>query len=246
MPPIDDEFSLDGLPPPDSGPPIPDEVAAAGADLLGQMSDVSEHAIAQHENATAEAAANVEKDDFGTPFDPAIHTGTKLKSGKWREKKNPGGRPGSIIGKSSRQKTAETTATASTGIDETAARAAGIAVAHTIVNVCSVAISKEWNFKKEPDEQAMLEKAWGDYFVAKNITEFPPGVALVMAMGAYAAPRFTMPETQQKAGKVKTWLALRVTKWKVKKELRKRGIDAKVTIANGEILVNGDPLPPSK
>lgn len=38
-----------------------------------------------------------ERDSAGTRFDPAIHTGTKLKSGEWRTKRNPGksGEPGS-------------------------------------------------------------------------------------------------------------------------------------------------------
>jgi hypothetical protein len=55
------------------------------------------------------------------------------------------------------------------------------------------------------DERVFLETAFGDYFVAKNITDFPPGITLALAITAYITPRLPKPKTQSKLKKIKTW-----------------------------------------
>jgi len=55
------------------------------------------------------------------------------------------------------------------------------------------------------NEPLMLETAYKDYFISEGITDFPPGVALVMALGVYAGPRFLMPTTKTRLQKFTGW-----------------------------------------
>lgn len=238
MPP--ENFSLDA-----------DAENAAG-EILNQMPEVQEHAIAaaEKERAASEPppsdVANAETDDFGTKFDSALHTGTKLKNGRWRERrKKENGEPKSVVAKPGSATPANPNA-----VDETSARAAGAAAAGSIFMLGMMLGGEEWAPITEPiNERANMERAFGDYFVAKGVTDFPPGMALTVALIGYAAPRFTMPKTRKRASSVREWVSIRVAKWKVKRELKLRNIHATVSIKGGAdfnardaILVNGKPL----
>lgn len=223
MPP-ENEFSFD------------ESSSGAAEQILGSMPDVQQHAIEQHEQQAAEAAANVEKDDAGTPFDPAIHTGTKLKNGTWRLRKaakNPGSTVATPRGKKNAAQPAEDNSAAE---KLAAANAAGAMAAASVFMLGRAFGGKEW--EPTPQEVEMQSAAWGAYFVAKDVTDFPPGMALCIALGAYAGPRFQMPETKKKMGRVKTWIALRIARNRLRKELKKRGIQARVTIHEGELFIN--------
>lgn len=209
----------------------------AAAEILGAMPDVQQHAIDQHETATAEAAANVEKDADGVPFDAKIHTGSKLKSGKWRLRKAAQS-PGSTVATPRGKKNAATTETADASAAEklASANAAGAMAAASVFMLGRAFGGKEW--EPTPQEVEMQSAAWGAYFLAKDVTDFPPGVALTIAIGAYAAPRFQMPETKKKMGRFRNWIALRIARSKLRKEFKKRGIEANVHIRDGELWIN--------
>lgn len=215
-----------------------DDEAAEGAasQILGQMPEPQEHAIQQHETQAAIEAANVELDDEGTPFDPAIHTGTKLKNGTWRKRKAAGGNsPRSRVARPRGESVELSPEQQQASALETQARAAGAAAAATLFMMGQMLGGPEW--KPEPEEIELQTKAWGDYFVAKGHTDFPPGLALTVAIVGYAGPRFMMPETQSRVSKAKGWITLRLTKWKINREYKKRGIKQRARIENGKLII---------
>lgn len=228
---------------------------SAAEEIISQMPDVQEHAIqaAESERAASNpppAPEGAQVDEFGTPFNPEIHTGSKLKNGRWRERKKKDGAasPKSVIG-IPKQSTGNA-APVGPSQDEISARAAGVAAAGSIFMLGMMFGGEEWAPITDPiDEKSNMEKAFGDYFVAKGVQDFPPGAALAIVLLGYAAPRFTMPKTRQRASSIKEWIAIRITKWKVKREFKRRNIRANVSIKGGEgfnandaILVNGKPL----
>lgn len=112
-------------------------------------------------------------------------------------------------------------------VDETHARAVGVYAATALVTMGRLWGGDEWEPQKDPiDEKANLDKAFGDYFVAKEVTDLPAGLALSIAVLGYAAPRFFMPTTKQRTltlwEKVKLWNAAR----KMKKE-RPKAVEKK-------------------
>jgi len=76
----------------------------------------------------------------------------------------------------------------------------------------------EWLPEKDPDEKAVLDNAFYEYFKEKEIKDFPVGVALTMAIIGYSAPRFMKPKTQSVATKIKDKLLAKYFAWKGKKK----------------------------
>lgn len=196
---------------------------AIAADLAGSMPDVQQHAVDRATAQTAEIQRerdNAPTDAKGTKFDPALHavdaTGApkKTATGEWAKKR--GRKAGAQVSSTMPQKPgAATIAPAGVSPDQSAlARAAGVQAAELVFMVGMVAGGQEWaprvDEKTGLDERGMMQKAVGDYFVATGKTDIPPGVALTLALVAYAAPRFTMPQTQSRVSRARDWLA---SKW---------------------------------
>jgi len=101
------------------------------------------------------------------------------------------------------------------------ARATGVASANMLISLGRAIGGEEWkpikNTEYKIDEKLNLENAFADYFEATGKTDIPPGMALTIAVGAYALPRFTMPATQKRAGKVKQWFVKLLADRKLKK-----------------------------
>lgn len=213
--------------------------ASEAEEISSQMPEPSEHALSQMDETKIDekpSQQNVPVDDFGTPFNPEIHTGSKLKNGRWRERKK------STVATPRKKASANaTTQTSPQDIkraeNEAQCRAAGVVAAGAMFMLCRGIFGEEWT--PTNDEIEMQNQNWGNYFVAKGISDIPPGLALCMGIAAYAAPRFTKPKTQAKLDAVKTWLTLRIARWKIRRELKKRGIAAEVSIRDGEIFING-------
>lgn len=212
--------------------------ASEAEEISSQMPEPSEHVLSKMEETNSQETPQQNAplvDDFGTPFNPEIHTGSKLKNGRWRERKK------SIVA-SPRGKKKEA-APESSAVDikraenEAQCRAAGVVAAGAMFMLCRGFFGEEWT--PTNDEIEMQNQNWGNYFVAKGISDIPPGLALCMGIAAYAAPRFTKPKTQQKLGAMKTWLTLRIARWKIRRELKRRGIAAEVYIQDGEVYING-------
>jgi hypothetical protein len=210
-----------------------DQVADAAAEsIIDQLPEPQQHAIDQHLQEQGEAAANVEVDVDGVPYDSEIHTGTKLKSGKWRLKR----KGGSVVGKTKGTEAVDAAQPTTESQSEVQARAAGQMAAAMAITLAKVYAP---DFKPSEEIITLQNEAWGNYFVAKGFKDFPPGLALVIASGTLAVAAASTPKGQERTGKLKEWVRLRVVKWKVKRYLKRNNIKAKVEITNGEVLVNG-------
>lgn len=212
------------------------------------------HVIEQH---AAREEGGPALDAAGVPFDPNIHAknalgeGVKTATGLWRRRRGTG---------STRGTSYVASAPAGPSAQDQAAMAAGVALSQMTFLIGQVIGGAEWAPRKIADdagkvvldEDSMLTDAYTKYCATKGILDVPPGVALTFALVCYAAPRLAMPETQHRVGTLKGWLSMRIAKWRVKRELRKRGIkNARVSIhrvgapvresTQFEILVNGEP-----
>lgn len=210
---MDPEFTLE----------VPEAVAAAGDAILSVMPEPQQHAIAQHESEQQEAEDNAQRDANGEAFNPAIHSGSLLKNGTWRRKKSAGPNTSARAGTIGRGKRSNATVgdapAQPDNSAEVSARAAGIAAAGAVLMIGVAVGGEEWQPRKDPiDEREMLTGAFGDYFVAKGVTDFPPGVALFLALSMYAAPRFTMPQTRTRMQRFKDWIAIKVLTRRMKKK----------------------------
>lgn len=243
--------------PTDSAPPVSSigvNVDAIVSEIAGSVPSVQEHVVTAH----AEKQASTPTDGDNEPFDPKIHAtgsdgnGIKTVAGRWRKKRgaNASGTQ-SRVGGAAAQKGASTA--------NQAATATGIACAEMTIGTCTMIFGAEWQarvLKDESgvvmlDERAYMSKAFADYCSAKGIRDIPPGVALTMALIAYAGPRFAQPETAERAGTIREYFACKFASWKVKKELKKRGIvgvtvkvhriGAPAPKGRFHILVNGEP-----
>lgn len=201
--------------------------------LAADMPNVSEHVIDAHNAKEQEIAHNnsLMKDKRGDTFDPNIHaveedgTPKMTAAGNFSKKRGrKAGQTNSTLNTGSVQKPQET-------IDPQKAlknkqRQAGNAAANTLITLGVVMGGEEWQpIKNEEhgiDEKFTLEMAFSDYFEAKQMEDIPAGIALSIAIIGYAAPRFTMPKTQERSkslwGKVK--------KWWINRKLKKHGLKA--------------------
>lgn len=213
--------------------------AGEAEEISSQMPEPSEHALSQMDETSGEEtsaapqgeAPNV--DDFGTVFDPEKHTGTKLKNGRWRERKKS-----TVAAPRGKKNEAPIGQSSAIQADANAeAMATGQVIATMFLGACQSLGGEEWEPTKQ--ERDFQTSAWQAYCVAKGVKELSPGLALMVAIGSYAAPRFAKPKTSAKLGAVKTWFALRIARMKIRSELKKRGIKAEVTIRDGDIYING-------
>lgn len=201
-----------------------EEIANIADELLSEMPAPQPSAMQSPTEENNESKSVGNRDSQGTAWNPEIHAqgadgkGVLTAKGEWRRRRGASKRS-SVVGGAS-------TLPAVPPADVQLARAAGVACAHSILMMGSLLGGAEWqprilessDGKVQLNEAEMMEKAFGDYFVAKGKTEFPPGVALAMALSAYVMPRFTMPQTRTRLQKVKEWAAAKYAKWKVRKQ----------------------------
>lgn len=229
---LDDDENLSAV---GNGNEAADDIAGQ---IAAQAPQVQEHAVnAAKEKEALNAPAPVagtKLDDMGVAFDPAKHTGSKLKSGAWREKKSTLGMP---------RKSAKPVDVSAVTDAANNARAAGSAAAAMLTGSMTMMMGSEWQPRTERDagfdEQKFLSQAFGDYFVAKNISDIPPGAALSMALLMYFTSRSTMPQTRSKLQRFKSWIGIRLAARKIRKEFKSRGIVARVEIVDGVLHVDG-------
>jgi hypothetical protein len=208
--------------------PVSDSTPASdnlASDLIAAMSEPSEHAI---EQARSE---NEQKVNTPDGFDPSLHeadeNGNPILTPTGRFKKISK----NAEGKRNHKKSVLDTSRASgkdTARDlpsdpDSIARTSGSGAANLLLAFGMMIGGEEWqpriDTKQGINEKAMLEQAFGDYFVATGKQDLPPGWALVACIGMYIAPRFTMPKTQSRFIRLKNWAVLKYVSWK----LRKRG-----------------------
>jgi hypothetical protein len=212
------------------------DLAEIADDLSSTFPEVQEHALDQEKLIAEGKAAQYAdlKDADGNSFDPAIHKTNKAgeptlsKLGKLIKK--PGRKPGQSGGKQesfvagvSDKPTPQAQQDAKNRLQ---ARASGTMTANLLLQIGIVAGGEEWHPRSDPsiglDEKKMLEDAFADYFEATGKTDLPPGIALSVAVGAYALPRFTMPKTRSRLSKAKD----AIKKWWINRKLKKHGMKA--------------------
>ena len=209
---------------------------------------VSEHTVAAHDAAEAEKASRFAdlRDASGAAFDPEIHVTdangepSLTKLGKLKRRPGRKGSPASSANTSrlgtlsSAQKTGQAGEPGTATPGAVSPRVAGRFAADALILLGVQIGGEEWlpavNEEIGLDEKATLEMAFGDYFEAKNIADFPPGVALTIAVLGYAAPRFAKPKTQKRVGRLKGWVARKLAE----RKLRKEGVRAEVRPADAE------------
>lgn len=183
---------------------------------------------ADKEQADEQKAENAHlRDADNAPFDPDMHVtdadGQPKLTSKGKLRKRPGRKAGSVSGgrKASAGGSKISTGDHSNALHRQQARMSGTAAANALVMFGVVMGGNEWapmlDEREGLDERAQLQTAFGDYFEAKEMHDIPPGVALSIALVAYAAPRFTMPQTKSKMQKLKEWVAVKIAKRKVRK-----------------------------
>lgn len=204
------------------------DVQGIAATLRSEMPEVQSHAV---EAARSEAAASVGKDINGDSFNSATHVtgsdgqGKKNAKGAWEKKR--GRKAGSSTAGNSAQSvqsrvgTGNTAPTAAGPTKEQLARQSGVGAANLFFVAGIILGGEEWQPQADPkiglDEKLMMEGAFGDYFVATGKTDLPPGWALVAAVGMFAARRFTMPKTQSRFTKLKTWVGGKIYAFRMRK-----------------------------
>jgi hypothetical protein len=216
-----------------------DQIANSLADAMPQ---VQQHAIDQHllETEEAENAYSDLEDAQGNKgvFDPAIHktnkdgeptlsTKGKLIKKPFSKKSNdaPHQTKSVIGGQSNKQTSPEQQL-------KIQSRASGAMAANLLMTMGVVIGGEEWHPMQDNNtglnEKLMLESAFADYFEATGKSDIPPGLALTAAIGAYMLPRFTMPKTQSRLVKVKSWFARKIADRKLKKHgLKAEKVDNK-------------------
>lgn len=154
---------------------------------------------------------NIDKD--GVVFNPEIHATDKsgepsvTKMGKFRAKKGV-----SKVAMKDAKKVDEIQKDLNS-IKMTSMAATGLFI-HT---GCAI-FGDEWLPEKEPDEKAILDDAFFNYFKEKEIKDFPVGVALTVAIIGYSLPRFTKPKTLNRTQQIKNKILERYFAWKGKKQ----------------------------
>ena len=188
---------------------IHDEILDASPDP--NLEVIAAHSV-EEEQTLREQVRDTDKD--GTIFNADIHAVNKdgdpsvTPTGKFRKKR------GSIV--------ATKTVAAQTIQDEAAARAAGHLAADMMIGTAVVLLGDEWipvgvTGEQEPikfDEHSNLRRVFGEYFVAKNISDFPPGIALSIAVSSYAGARLAGgKETKSRLSEAWAWTSDKFKKW---------------------------------
>ena len=207
------------------------DVGALAGSLASEQPEVSEHTVAIEMQKTEQRKAQFAdlKDTNGAGFDPAVHVtdsnGDPVTTSSGKLRKRPGRKAG---GDAPRQAshigTPGTTGTSTQNSGQDVSfkrRATGVHAARMLTSVSVMIGGEEWkpikNAQYGVDEQEGLNEAFADYFEAKEMEDIPPGMVLAMVMLSYAGPRFAMPKTQSRVGKLKDWFASKYFNYKVKK-----------------------------
>lgn len=153
-------------------------------------------------------------DSEGTVFNPELHATDK--------DGNPSVTP---LGKFRKKRGASKVSTVSNAQEQqdkiNNAKAAASAAVDMSLQSLELLLGPEWKPIQQDgiDERANLKAATANYFIAKDINDFPPGVALTVVVMAYAMPRVTTgKETKTRLAKAKVWAAEKLNNLKRKRK----------------------------
>lgn len=197
--------------------------------LAADQPEVSEHAINAKQQQDQETARDNAVDKLGRVFNPEFHQvdgdGAPAIANNGQLKIRAGRRDGSKNKKTKATKSnlarnqtraatqsAEQQAAAELAAEQKkyqAGQTVGRSTAAAVFMLGQVIGGQEWLPMKSAehgiDEQATLETAFAEYFIAKGIDDVPPGLALTIALTAYVLPRLSMPQTQARLAVAVHW-----------------------------------------
>lgn len=205
--------------------------------LVNEMPEPQQHAIDEAQRETvAEGGTGpaVDVDALGVPWNSAIHAtgadgkGVRTAKGTWRKRRGLAG-SASVLNTTGTARAAEA-APAPDPVAEQykanalASRQGGMMAARLLVNI-SVGLGGEDFIPRmlkgpggvEINEMESLESAFGDYFIAKQITDMPPGWMLVGVLSMYYLPRLQMPRTRERAKGFFAWCKAKWASWRLRK-----------------------------
>lgn len=202
--------------------PTPNEVAIAAT-----MESSEENIPSSANDPSPSSILDVD----GTRFDPAIHgvradgSPSLTSAGRFRRKRGAGAAPRSKVALPNKQ-----SSTATHGITDEQrqhARVTGAACAEMLFRTAQILGGDEWapvkSDEHQIDERRDMQNAMSTYCEAKGYTDLPPGVFLAFTLTAYAAPRFTLPETKKRTKNFIQWIrekAINVAAWRAKRAAR--------------------------
>lgn len=223
------------------------ELDKLGDDLTNEIPEPQQHAIDQaisdaSKNPDVPGAANtsVELDALGVPWNNAEHAtgadgkGIRTAKGTWRKRRGLKGSPshlntGAANASSPADKEAEQAAV-NARTAEHQNRMAGAMAGTMLVRISAAVGGQEFLPRTITvpggltyNEEQFLQTAFGDYFVAKGISDIPPGLVLCSALMMYYMPRFQSPEVRQRGGKIAGWFKSKMEWVYFKFKYRKSG-----------------------
>lgn len=178
-------------------------VDSIGEELTKEMPEPQEHAIEQEQEKASKEQANT-VDRTGNAFNPDIHETDAQglprlnKDGTVKKKRGNKGGKSTLVTKAAIPTAAKT----------------GQAIADGIFSVGILVFGEDGkpitNAEYGLDERANMYGAWSRYCEAKDIDDFPPGVAVTIATMGYIVPRLFSEKAKPRLAKVKAWLT---AKW---------------------------------
>lgn len=184
------------------------EIEKIGDDLTGRMPDVQSHVIDTESKPQEKSPAT---DKHGRTFDASLHetdaSGAAVLNadGAFRARRGP-----KVGRKQSR-------AVDASQIPDNPGRA----IAESIFAIGVLIGGEDFvpieDAARGVNERATMTAAWEGYCQQKDIKDFPPGIALAMAMMGYVVPRFYMEKTKSRFSRAKDWLGAKYLNWKEKR-----------------------------
>lgn len=191
-------------------------------------------------NASTGPAADAERDSSGVAYDPSIHAkgrdgkGVRTADGLWRKRRQS--RVGKVASGTaiSVSPAADPNTPAPLTPEQIAqAHACGEMMAQTMFSVSQAFGGPDYAPRKQPDEYGLMKGAWGNYFVAKGVTDIPPGLMLVSVIGSYYGARFvdkeTFPAAEGRVTRLKQWAAAKIVAYRDRRAAKKAAKQAERT-----------------
>jgi hypothetical protein len=204
------------------------DLDVVGDELVAEIPEPQQHAIDQaaadnqQENPNA---APLEVDLLGVPWDSTLHA-TDSKTGKgiltakgsWRKRRGLKGSPSHLNtgpAAAPSEPKEDPTVTEKRTLEQQN-RMAGVMAGTMLVRLSTAVGGKEFLPRTITtagvtySEEEFLQNAFGDYFVAKGISDIPPGMVLASALCMYYLPRFQEPAVREKGSRFVSWCKGRV------------------------------------
>jgi hypothetical protein len=215
---------------------IPDAAPAASSlddtarELVSEIPEPQQHAIdqARTEQALdpAQPPPTVETDVLGVPWNPAEHAtgqdgkGVRTAKGSWRKRRGLKGSQSHVATDAAGRVPEPSQEEINKRSAEHQSRMAGAVVGTLVIRISTAVGGDHFSSRTHSvpntdikwTDQGMLQEAFGDFFVAKGVTDVPPGVALTGALMMYYLPRFQEPAVRERAGGIIHWTKERVAR----------------------------------